>query len=73
MSKLMESVKMVDPEVEEQLAAQEIKPQYYSFRLIIFLSIFINLIFRFKNTTILDKFQAYKGQLIIKFLFYHSN
>ena len=73
MSKLMESVKMVDPEVEEQLAAQEIKPQYYSFRLIIFLSIFINLIFRFKNTIILDQFQAYKRQVIIKVLFYHSN
>ena len=32
MLKLMEKIKLVDPDVEEQLIAQEIKPQYFSFR-----------------------------------------
>ena len=34
MLKLMEKIKLVDPDVEEQLIAQEIKPQYFSFRYI---------------------------------------
>jgi hypothetical protein len=32
MLKLMDKIKLVDPDVEEQLIAQEIKPQYFSFR-----------------------------------------
>ncbi len=32
MSKLMQKIKIVDPDVEEQLIIQEIKPQYFSFR-----------------------------------------
>ena len=33
MVKLMDKIKLVDPDVEEQLIIQEIKPQFYSFRL----------------------------------------
>ena len=32
MTKLMDKIKAVDPEVEAQLVAQDIKPQFYSFR-----------------------------------------
>ena len=32
MTKLMQKIKIVDPDVEEQLILQEIKPQYFSFR-----------------------------------------
>jgi hypothetical protein len=34
MHKLMDKIKLVDPDVEEQLIVQEIKPQFYSFRLV---------------------------------------